>query len=153
MCDMKDFFDLLSALLTPVIAIVATMIAIFQYRTERQRWRLDMFDKRYPIYLATMSYIASVMQKGDMIDQDLQKFNQETRDAALLFGSEVEDYLQLLRSKGVDLRTHAKLMEPLPVGDARSEHAQKICDLNLWFGDQFAEARRIFSRYIRITEK
>ena len=68
MCEMNEFLELLSALLTPVIAVVATMIAIFQYRTERQRWRLDMFDKRYPIYLATMSYISAVVQKGDMTD-------------------------------------------------------------------------------------
>jgi hypothetical protein len=153
MCAMKEFLELLTALLTPVIAVVATMIAIFQYRTERQRWRLDMFDKRYPIYLATMNYIASVVQKGDMTDQDLQKFNLDTRDGSLLFGSEVEHYLHLLRTRGVDLRTHGKLMEPLPVGDVRSEHAQKICDLNIWFGDQFTEARRIFSQYIQITEK
>jgi len=88
-----------------------------------------------------------------MTDQDLQKFTLETRDGPLLFGPEVKVYLHLLRTKGIDLRTHSKVMEPLPVGDARSEHAQKICDLNLWFGDQFTETRRIFAPYIKIDEK
>ena len=150
---MNEFLDLLSALLTPVIAVVATLIAIFQYRTERQRWRLDMFDKRYPIYNATMIYLASIVQRGTATDENRNRFLKETRDGELLFGSEVSDYLRLLHTRSVDLRTHSVLMDPLPVGDARSEHAQKIHDLNIWFGDQLVVARRIFSKYIQITEK
>ena len=125
MCDMKEFFDLLSAPLTPVIAVIATMIAIFQYRTERQRWRLDMFDKRYPIYNATMTYLASITQNGTATEENRNKFLQDTRDGELLFGPEVSAYLKLLHTKSVNLQTHTKLIEPLPVGDTRSEHAKR----------------------------
>jgi hypothetical protein len=150
---MKEYLDLASGLLTPVIAVVATMIAIFQYRLERQRWRLALFEKRHPIFEHTMKYLAAVVRHANASDQVLSTFIRDTKDGELLFGPEVAAYLKLIYSKGVDLHTHAKIMDQLPVGDERSRRASAIRDLSIWFGDQFAEARKVFAPYVCIHEK
>jgi len=150
---MKEFIELFSALLIPVIAVATTFIAIFQYRTERQRWRLDMFEKRYPIYEHTMKYIASIIREANAKDPELFSFSRDTKDAELLFGPEIKNYLRELYVKGVDLRTHHAIMEPLPVGEERSKHAKEIRDLCLYFGDQFEKTKSLFGEYIRIHEK
>lgn len=129
------------------------MIAIFQYRLERQRWKLALFDKRYPIFDHTMAFVAGVVSGGTAKDTNLNAFLRDTKDGALLFGPDVSNYLRMLYSKAVDLRTHTAVMEPLPIGEERSRHVQAIHDLNVWFGDQLEEIRRVFSEYIEIHEK
>ena len=149
---MKDFVPLLSALLTPVIAVITTAILFMQHRIERQMWRLALFDKRYPVFLSAMSFIAAIVSQGTATDKDLSEFLRESKDRDLLFGNEVKEHLETLFKKGVDLMTHHKQMEPLPVGDERSKHASAICDLLLWFGDQYQATREVFYAYIKIDQ-
>jgi len=52
-----QLIQLLSALLTPVIALVITYIIIQQYRTNRLKFRLEMFEKRYAIYQGVKNFI------------------------------------------------------------------------------------------------
>ena len=40
----------LSALLTPTIAIITTYIAYEQWRTNRNKLKLDLFDRRFAVY-------------------------------------------------------------------------------------------------------
>jgi hypothetical protein len=150
---MKEYLELASGLLTPLIAIVTTMIAIFQYRLERQRWRLALFDKRYPIFERTMEFVAGIVSAGTVTNVSTNQFLRDTKDAALLFGPDVAAYLKTIYSKAVELRTHSALIDPLPVGDERARRAHAIQELNLWFGNQFEEVRRVFSAYIEIHEK
>jgi hypothetical protein len=148
----KDLVSLFSALLTPAIAIVTTTIVILQYRTERQKWRLALFDKRYPVFLSAMGFIASIVAQGDAKDEDLTKFLRDSKDRDLLFGDEVKEHLELLHRKGVDLRTHSKIMERLPIGEERTKHTTAIRDLNLWFESQYKATRQVFYPYIKIAE-
>ena len=108
---MKAILDTLSALLTPAIAVVTTTIVVLQYRTARQKWRLDLFDKRYPVFIATMSFIASVVQKASIKEEDLFLFVRESKDRDLLFGDEVKAHLEFMVKQGADLLTHIQEME------------------------------------------
>jgi hypothetical protein len=61
---MKPYVDLFAALLTPVIAIVTTYIAIQQYCANQLRLRHDLYDRRLALYNAVAEFIANVMQSG-----------------------------------------------------------------------------------------
>jgi len=58
--------QLLSALLTPVIALVTTYIAIQQYRTSRLKFKLELFEKRYDIYQGVKKFILSAVREANL---------------------------------------------------------------------------------------
>ena len=64
MLDVKALGDLSAALLTPVIGVVTTIILVNQHRLEKRKLRLQLFEKRYAVYLAAMEYITTIMREG-----------------------------------------------------------------------------------------
>jgi hypothetical protein len=149
----KEITGLLSALLTPVVAVVAVLIAIFQYRLESLKWRLALFDKRYPVYERTMDYISFVVREARMTNERLFQFLRESKDKEFLFGNEVHSFLAELYKKGVDLRTRPLVYQRMPDGDARTAEITREGETLKWFGDQFETAKRIFEPYLSITRK
>lgn len=59
---MKDYVEILSALLTPTIAIITTYIAIQQYRSGRAKFRHELYDRRMAVYKATSTYLSLVLR-------------------------------------------------------------------------------------------
>ena len=47
---MRDWIDILQALLTPTIALIAVGIGLAQWWTARNRLKLDLFDTRWSVY-------------------------------------------------------------------------------------------------------
>lgn len=112
-----------------------------------------MFDKRYPIFDHAMTFVADVVSGGTAKNVNLTQFLRDTKDGEVLFSEDVSVYLRKLYSEAARLRMHADALDPLPVGAERDRHAQAIQELNVWFGEQLDEIRRVFSAYIRIHEK
>src|SRR3972149_5559414 len=101
MNDIPNWLKVLSGLLTPLIGVIATAIIIMQYFLQRDRWKLDLFDKRYPIYVSTKKYIAKIVQEAKVTYLDLDEFLRLTKDSEFLFGNDVNAYLKLLYMQGV----------------------------------------------------
>jgi hypothetical protein len=59
--DWEKLVQVLSALLTPAIAIVAAYIAYQQYVTKRLQHRLAMLEKRMRVFDSTMDLIAAIV--------------------------------------------------------------------------------------------
>lgn len=144
----------LSGLLTPVIAVVTASILILQYLLAKRRWRLDLYDRRYPVYLASMEFLSLIMQNANVSREELVKFLRNCKDKEFLFGNDVKEHLEKLYNKGVDLMRHTSLTE---AGNMEKEKRLKWIDeeMNLiaWFGNQFDVSKRIFGAYLAITKK
>ena len=74
MDDIPNWLKILSGLLTPLLGIVATAIIVMQYFLQMNRWKLDLFDKRYPIYDSTKKYLANIAQEGKITHVELIEF-------------------------------------------------------------------------------
>ena len=53
-------------ILTGVIGIVTLYIAYQQYRTAKNKLRLDLFDRRLPVFEAAMKLAAGIVSKGSV---------------------------------------------------------------------------------------
>jgi hypothetical protein len=149
----KPFIELSSSLLTPLIGIVATWILILQYKLANWRWKLDLYNKRYPVYLVTINFISKIGMSNENNDELLYNFLREARDKEFLFGYDVQEFLLTLYKKGNDLDTHQRIFKDLPVGKERSKHVKDAGDLKIWFASQYEPAKTIFSSYLKIDKK
>lgn len=78
-----------SALLTPVIALLANGIALQQHKTNRNQFRLALLDKRIKVFNGAGELIATVLGEAKIGSDGLAKFLWETREGGFLFGPDI----------------------------------------------------------------
>lgn len=143
--------EISNALLTPVIAFLAAYIAWRQWETAQNRLKLDIFERRFSVYDATKSLIASIMQTGKATDENMFKFLAATKEAKWLFDDQIASYLDdKIWEKAVDLQTLNSELEGLPQGRERTENIHKQRDIKIWLSSQLKEIDKLFSKFLRI---
>ncbi len=147
--------QILGGLLTPVIAILAAYIAWQQYKTGRDKLKLDLFDRRYRVYRGLMDLLAAVASNETVSDEDLRKFYRETDQKRFLFGDDIRDYLTEVRQKAVKLRQANRLIAAAHDSGGQNIHQGRLregsdlqLDLMAWFEEQIEQAGRGFEKYL-----
>ena len=124
----------MSALLTPVIAVIAIVIAYRQWRLGQNKLKLDLFDRRFSVYQAAAALISSVMTSGKAADAETYKFLLATKEAKWLLSSEIAEYLdKQIYHKALDLQMLAAELEGVGVGTERTNNVRAQADIKKWF--------------------
>jgi hypothetical protein len=142
-----------SALLTPTLAVVGAFILVNQYRLQKLRWRLDLYDKRYPVFINTMEYLSNIAQHHDVTDEVLFKFLRGSKDKEFLFGEDMKKYLEELYLKGLDLQLIEIDLKNVPVGKKRNQMVEQSSAIFKWFIKQFDVSKRLFAKYLAVSGK
>lgn len=66
----SNWIEILSSSLTPVIAVIALYIAIQQYKTNKQRLRHELYEKRLAIYNVVKMHLSKVAREGTITTPD-----------------------------------------------------------------------------------
>lgn len=97
------WISLLSALLTPAIAIAGILIAVLNYQHVRQKRKDDLFDRRYAFYERVRSMWLST-GTGAGLDEDpeidIESLIPIAEEAQFLFGKDIADHILSLDRKG-----------------------------------------------------
>jgi hypothetical protein len=112
---------------------------------------IDVFEKRVPVYRATIKFIRTVLQINDIKLDDMFDFATQTDEALFLFDDSIVAYLALLFKRGLQLRAVALMLKP--VERRTPELIQEESDLALWFSQQFEETRKRFVPFLRLARR
>jgi hypothetical protein len=83
-----------TALLTPVIAVLGTYIAYQQWKINSHKLRLDLFEKRWAIYAATNDMLATLIRGSeDERREAAQNFRRRLIDANFLCSKDTVSFL------------------------------------------------------------
>jgi hypothetical protein len=85
--------SVLSALLTPAVALAVCLIAYRQWRTAQNRLKLDLFDRRLAIHTEALGIILRAVTKP-MEPLDLSAFETAVRQSRWLLDKEIEQYFR-----------------------------------------------------------
>lgn len=141
----------LAALLTPTVAILGSFIAYRQWRLAQNKLKLDLFDRRFSVYEAARTLIASIMTSGKAKDEEVLKFMVATREAKWLLNASTAEYLEKqLYHKATDLQTFAAELEGVPVGDVRTRNVQAQAEIKKWFMAQYDVFDQQFSPFLKL---
>jgi len=146
----KGTSDIFSVFLTPVIAILAVYIAWQQYRINRYKVRIDLFDRRYKIFDTLMNLLGHIAQRGDIADEKLNEFLRSTKESEFLFKKDIPEYLDEIYKNAVDLHCQEEMLksQQLPIGLKRNEVVEKRGKIFDWFTSQFDISRKRFAKYL-----
>jgi hypothetical protein len=152
MANLPIWVHWLSALSIPTIAIVGLLIAFSQWRLSRRKLDIDLFDKRYAVYLATNMFIGAITTKGKPEFDSIATFLVTTRSAKFLFDLALVNYLDNLEKFALKVWTASRKSESLAV-DKRQEVYEEF-DKNYAVLDKlFVELDSHFDPYLTIYIK
>src|SRR5262245_23163525 len=99
--SLDAFIELLKALLTPTIAVIAAYIALQQWRTNRQKLELDLYSHRLRIYEEVRKILSIILRDAKVSTEDLLKFRTAVSEADFLFGKDVVAYIDEIYHRGL----------------------------------------------------
>ncbi|OHC03796.1 MAG: hypothetical protein A3H23_00670 [Planctomycetes bacterium RIFCSPLOWO2_12_FULL_40_19] len=102
MC-MEQLIEISKALLTPLIAIVATYIAWQQWKTNQQKLNLERYDRRLHVYEEVIKILSIILRDVNASMEDLLKFRTSVSEADFLFGPEIPAYIDEIYKRGLNL--------------------------------------------------
>lgn len=145
--------ELVKGIPTALIALIAAFIAYRQYRVAHAKLKLDLFEKRYVIFLETWKILSKVVSSGTRTESFGlgTPFNNYLPQAAFLFGTDIESYLKDAIRKWTELWALEGEIGGQGVNDAGA--TQKIMELRGWFFEEASSGAKLrFSKYLDFEE-
>jgi hypothetical protein len=135
--------------ITTVIALVVAWVAIQQFLLARERFKLDLFEKRFAVYKAAEDFITHALGDGVSHEQ-LITFYRATYTATFLFGDDITKFLKELATKGNNLWSIRHRQQELAGGSPErmklGERRQEIINELITTQEQL---RNTFSPYLK----
>ncbi|MBR7924600.1 hypothetical protein QZM26_21615 [Burkholderia multivorans] len=142
-----------AAALAPIIAIVGGWIAWQQVRINRNKLKLDRFDKRFAVHEAAMTFVAAVCRSSDASVDEMNDFLAKTRGTRFLLSKEIADYLNEIHNKAGHLHSLNTTMQSLVLTEEwRKKFAEKWAELNEWFQQQLDVIPERFAPFLSVDD-
>ena len=141
-----------AALVTLTIGIAGALIAVRQYYTARAKLKLDLFDKRYTIFMYTWTHLSYIVERGAEIKANdserfktFKNFRNNVPQAEFLFGPKIGQYLECIHTQQMALW---EIVLKLDTGTATQEDIERETELMLWFVDAAKTSKEKFKPYL-----
>jgi len=141
--------DSVGIIVSSITAVSVLVLGVFQYmlarqlyKLERDKVKLELYNKRYDIYLKLQRFISVITSKGTCNEDDLFIFRRDTQEAEFLFDESIVLYLKEISNNSVDIMNR---------GESTTITPEKMGEILLWFGDQFDESTKKFSLYLNFS--
>jgi hypothetical protein len=152
----KDYVDLFSALLTPLIAIITTYIAIQQYRNERAKFRHELYDRRMAIFKAASNYLSIATsyvtrENAEEEEKAFKEFLAANAESQFLFDKDDWLFLGVIHATGL-VRPIARYM--MKSGDPTTvkEQEQQLAESTEKHREQAMRLREVFVKYLDLKK-
>lgn len=143
-------FRILQGLLMPVIACIAVYIAYQQHKTNRDKLRFNLYDKRLKVFHSLMNFLGDISADGDCSHGRLGQYGAEISESRFLFDKDITDYLEKIYTKAGKL--HDLEHEIKNIGALSKERKENIqnkrTEVFFWLFGQITESQTRFEKYL-----
>lgn len=140
---------LLSALFTPIVAILGAWIAWAQWKINQKRLQHELFDRRIKLYQIVAAYIANAISLGTVEKGEEYQFLRNTKHSIFIFNKEISDYVDQVYKKSIDLQFLSNRQNQLQ-GKALEEVSEKRQNVFKWFSDELNNLPKKFETFLKL---
>jgi hypothetical protein len=130
---------------TAVLGLLAWLIARRQAQTASDKLKLDLFDRRYAVYVALTEWISD-LQGRVVPDEDFAKHLRKIEPVQFLFAKEVTDWVLELRKKARAMNHARKLLEDARGSQPDDRRHDEIMEANKTYSTLTMEFDRELER-------
>lgn len=135
-----------------VLGIFGTYIAFNQYRTNQDKLRLDLFEKRIEAYEKLQEYFNCVFREACIEDKTLAILAEARYKSLFIFGDDISAYINEVWDKAREIRQlQLQLNGPdsLPIGEARNKVIGEESELLAWNIEQLNDSSKLYFKYLK----
>jgi hypothetical protein len=145
------FFGTLFAASNGLIALAVAWIAYQQHRLAREKFKLDLFEKRFAVYKATQKLLTIILINAKLEQRELFEFRGDTQDATFLFGQDIPAYQERLDRQALELMIIPDRLKELPHGEERTKLVGREHELIGILLDELPKLKDVFAPYLRFA--
>ena len=149
---LSAFSNLFLAGMAVVIAGAVAYIAHRQYTLAKEKFKLDMFDKRFAVYKAAQRFLTVILLDGKVDLDKLSEYRRDTQDATFLFGQDIPQYLKRIDGLALELWETVSTYQGLPVGKERTRLCEKKTKVLQALIAELPNLRNVFAAYLRFDK-
>ncbi|MGB7543654.1 MAG: hypothetical protein WBM28_16765 [Burkholderiales bacterium] len=142
---MDDVWKLLAVLL----AGFAGYIAYQQFRLGREKFKLDLFEKRFSVFAATRKLLSIILTEANVSLEQLFEYRAAVAEATFLFESDITGYLEEIDKKAFRFRFTNEQMRIVPVVENRDKVVEENYVILGWLTDQLPLLKLKFAPYLK----
>ena len=143
-----------AGLITLLVGFFGVYFAWRQYLTSRAKLKLDLFDRRYEIFMATWAHLSSIVQNGpepkgekSQAFKIFKTFRNNIPQSGFLFGSDIEIYLDEIETKQMEAW---ELQMKYDMSALSQEQIVRKAELVNWFITEARDAKKRFLPYLEL---
>ncbi|MHC4183282.1 MAG: hypothetical protein ACYSR0_08035 [Planctomycetota bacterium] len=132
-----------------IIAGIVAYIAFMQFKTNRDRLRLELYKKRFSVYEGLQELLNKIIIRFVVTDEDLREFRVKTNEASFLFDEDIVKYLKEINDKGTKLYSYNCQVNKSNPPPPWPKTPEDIKEIMTWLQDQLEESKDKFSKYLK----
>jgi hypothetical protein len=136
-------------LFTVLVAIFVACVSFQQYRINREKFKLDLFEKRFAVFAATRKLLSIVLRDAKAELKNLFEYRAAVAEATFLFDDEITNYLNEIDKQFLRLHTTDEELKEIPIGEERHRKVDENAKILEWLTDQLPELKKQFSPYLK----
>lgn len=136
---------------TLAIATFAVYVAKCQHETARNKLKLDLFDRRYKVYLGIRDLFAVATREARVPNGAFNDYWAATHEGRFLFEADIRDYITEVRKKIAELRNAQAIMDANRDNGKEKEREaaiEKEHELLTWVNTETEQLAGRFHRYL-----
>ena len=150
--DWKKIGEISSALLTPVIGATTTYIAYRQWRTDHDRLRVELYDRRAGVLRATKKLLATATAAGDLTMGQVEDFAAATSEAGYLIDDKkITALLKEITKRAIAVSTRHDTMSRMMPGPELAQMAERHGADLIWMSEQLELLHERFGKYLAVA--
>lgn len=143
--------EVLKGLLSPILAVGIAYIAYQQYKTNREKLRLELYDRRLKVFHSLRNFLGDISCVGDCSHGRLSQYVAEIGESTFLFDEDITDYLEKIWLDASEL--HRLEDQKKHIDRLSAEKKESISDRRAivfrWLFDQITESQTRFEKYFK----
>jgi hypothetical protein len=151
---MPVIFWYLQGSLTLVIAIITVYIARQQWKANRQKLTLDLYERRLKVFEAVRD-ILGMMYTTVSDDGKLYTLLSQTRGAGFIFGAEIQEYIESVWRHATNLSDTNKHLRAI-LDSAPPEVRKRLADIESeevkWATAETRVVEQKFKKYLDLSK-
>jgi len=136
-------------ILSALTAVTVAYIALQQFLLAREKFKLDLFEKRFAVFKAVEKFINEAIANRTVSMEVLQQFDRETQTASFLFDNDIVTLIGEIRTKANTLTTLRGERFQLPPGSERVSASKREQDILEEFITTQQGLKNNFSAYLK----
>lgn len=141
----------LPGVLVAIVALCAAWVALQQMAIARKKLNLDLFDRRFTIYVATEDYLVACLNNKGGTQEDFNTFYKATRAAPFLFDVSLVQVLERARRASMDVQIFSGFLSEVDLPEHQS-HMNQYLDATRELLDIFTGLRTTFNAAIDLSD-